>query len=125
MTPQQPVIKGLPEGLEFVEIGIAGDNDFELVDGIIHKGKRDLAASGVLVKPAAGWTFQPAARADVRTFTLVPGPPDTYMTVKGIETETIKATLIVAVTNQIDKDIALGCIEQLKKLPGFVSLTQG
>lgn len=118
-----PSIKGLPEGVEFLELGVAGDNDFELVGDLIFKGRRPNAASGVLVKPADGYTFQPSMKADIRNFVLVRGPENSFMPVKQMaQALTVEATATFAFTNESDKDIAMAAIAELKGLPGFVGI---
>lgn len=120
-TPAIP-IEGLPEGIEAYRFGTAKEDEFELVGGIIFKGERPGAASGVIVRPAKGFTFQPLKIADIRSFTVVDGAPGTYMVVKQEEAKTITATLKVSVSNSFDQSTIDGVLEALKGLPGFVSL---
>lgn len=122
MTPAPPVA-GLPEGVELVRIGLAGDEDFELVGGTIFRGKRAGAASGVIVRPAKGYTFQPLQTWGGITQLWIPGPPNAFMVAKQLEVpEMITATLKIAVTDASEKKIVEDALEALKSLPGFMSL---
>jgi hypothetical protein len=110
MTPVvPPPVAGLPEGVSLVRIGVAGPEDFEIVGGIIYRGPRIGAASGVIVQPAKGWTF----RCDIKDMT--------YFPVKAIDPTTIKSTLTFVVTNSFDQANVHAAIEKLKSLTGFVS----
>lgn len=128
MTPTEPKqapaipIEGLPEGIEAYRFGTAKEDEFELVGAIIYKGERAGAASGVIVRPAKGFTFQPAKISDIRNFTVIDGPEGTYMVVKQSDPITITATLKVQVTNSFDQGIVDGVLKALEGLPGFVSL---
>ncbi len=121
----KPAVAGLPEGIDptSVRIGVAGDEDFELVGGIIYKGKRANAASGVLVKPAEGFTFQPLQIWGGIKELWILGPPNTFMPVKQMETpEMITVTLKLAVTNSSEQKVIDDTLSALKGLPGFLSL---
>ena len=122
MNPQQPPVAGMPEGTELVRIGVAGDDDFELVGPLILKGKRAGAASGVIVRPAKDYTFQPAKFFDMKTFQLVDGPKDSYMPVMQEVSKEITVTLKVSITNSFDEKVLSDTLAALKGLPGFVSL---
>lgn len=124
MTPsEQPAVAGMPEGIDLVRIGVAGDEDFELVGTFIYKGTRPGAASGVIVRPAKGFTFQPLQSFDIKAFKLVDGPPNTFMVVKQMEIPTmITATVKVAVANSFEQKIVENTLDALKGLPGFLSL---
>jgi len=115
-------IPNLPEGIEAYDLGVAKEDEFELVGSTIYKGVRPGAASGLLVRPAKGYSFQPAQIADIRNFTLVPGPEGTYMVVKQEEPTVITVTLKVQVTNSFDEGVVSGVLKALEGLPGFVSL---
>ncbi len=119
----KPVVAGLPEGIDFLKFGVAGDDDFELVGTFIYKGKRPGSASGVLVKPADGYTFQPLQSFDIRAFKLMDGPPNTFMPVKQMQVPTmITATIKVAVKDSFEQKIVDDALAALKGLPGFLSL---
>lgn len=124
MTPQQPAIEvpGLPEGIEAYRFGTAAENEFELVGQTIYKGERAGAASGVIVRPAKGYTFQPKRSFDIRNFTVVDGPEGSYMVVKQDEPTVITATLKVSVNNSFDEGVVDSVLSALNSLPGFVSL---
>lgn len=118
MTPTTPsnTIKGLPEGVEMVEIkaGPAGPDEFEILalGGAtqIWKGPHTGAASGIIVKPAPGYTF----RQDIRTLS--------YFPVKTIPSETIQQTVKFIVTTDYDAQTVKDFLEKLKLLPGFVGV---
>lgn len=128
MTPTDPKqapaipIEGIMEGVEAYRMGTAKDDEFELVGDRIYKGERPGAASGLIVRPAKGWTFQPAQSFDIREFKLVDGPPGSYMPVKQEDPITITATLKVQVTNSFDQGIVDSVLKALEGLPGFVSI---
>ncbi len=109
--------------MELVKIGVAGEEDFELVGSLLLKGARPGAASGVIVKPAEGYSFQPAMRADITSLELRPGMAGTYMAVKQnpapIE---ITATIKFSVANTFDQKVVEDTLAALKGLPGFISL---
>lgn len=107
----EPAMKGLPEGVDFVEFRTAAEEDFELVGGEIFRGHRAGAASGVIVKPAEGYTF----RADIRKI-------GTYFAVKKLPNTEIVATVKFVVDNSFDLETVNGRLEKLKDLPGFVEI---
>lgn len=124
MTPtEKPAVEGLPEGVELLRFGVAGDDDFELMGSLILKGARPGAASGVLVRPAEGFTFQPSQIFDIREFKMVDGPKGTFMPVKQMEAPLmITATVKLALTNSFEQKIVDDALAALKGLPGFLSL---
>lgn len=127
MTPteQTPALpwEQAPEGVELYRIGVAGENDFECVGPLIMKGVRPGAASGMIVRPKKGWSFQPLQLFDIKELKLVDGPQGAYMAVKQQEVPlVITATLKVQVTNSFDQSIVDKVLDALKTLPGFVSL---
>lgn len=103
-------IKGLPEGVELVRLGTAGDEDYELVGEQIFKGPRAGAASGVIVQPAQGYIF----RVDIRSLSFVP--------VKMIPITKRTFTVEFAVDNELDLRLILDRVDKLKDIPGFVDL---
>lgn len=115
--PPLPTIKGLPEGVELVHIGPAQKDDFELINEIddkglpvsrIYPGPRLGASSGIIVKPAEGYTFV----ADIKTMS--------YRVVKKLpEVMTITIHAKFLVDNQLDADVVNDRMEELKKLPGY------
>jgi hypothetical protein len=93
------------------------------VGELLIKGKRASAASGVLVKPADGWTFQPLRIFDIKSLSIQSGPEGAYMAVKQQEAPTpITVTLKLAISNSFDKMVVDQILEDLKGMPGFVSL---
>jgi hypothetical protein len=115
MTPTaRPLVYGLPAGVELVRIGLAEENDYEIVGNAIYKGPRQLAASGVIVKPADGYTFE-KSKFDMNSYS------DTYIVTKIIDPTTVKQTVTFTVANQADLDAVHSALEALKKLNGFVS----
>lgn len=100
-----PAIAGLPEGVEFVKFAPAGDDDFELVGDSIFKGKRQGAASGVLVKPADGHAFRPLMVFDIRSYTLKPGPENQFMVVQQFPPEEIAVEAKFSVSNSFDREV--------------------
>lgn len=113
-TPQ--LIAGLPVGIELVKFDTAGAEDYELISdntGVhIMKGPRIGAASGVIVKPAQGYSF----RYDIRSMS--------YFAVKNIPPKTITAVVKFVVTNDYDEQSVEVLMNRLKTMPGFVSLEQ-
>jgi hypothetical protein len=115
--PPLPTIKGLPEGVELVHIGAAKEGDYELINEVddqgapvsrIYPGPRLGASSGIIVKPADGYTFV----ADIKTLS--------YRVVKKLpEPMTITVHARFLVDNQLDADMVDERMEQLKKLPGY------
>ncbi len=111
----------LPEGVEFVRIGVAGDQDFEMVGPVMRKGKRSGAAAGVLVRPAEGYSFQPARVFDINSYTFKDGPEGTYMAVKQFpQPLPIKCSVSFAITNEFDRQIVADVLTKLQALPGYV-----
>jgi hypothetical protein len=113
-APPPPTIKGLPEGVELVHIGLAQKGDFELINELndsvsrIYPGPRAGASSGIVVKPAEGYAFV----ADVKNMC--------YRVAKKLpEPLTITARLRFVVENQMDADAINERLEQLKNLPGY------
>ena len=118
-TPLVTPVTGLPEGLEFVRLGIPGDEEFEIIntsieDGnavpVITQGKRPLSAVCVIVKPAEGYKF----RYDIKTLN--------YLVVKMIPAKTIIATITFKVDNDYDDASLQAMMGHVKSLPGFVSI---
>lgn len=115
-------IKGLPDGVELVKIGVATADDYELINEVdpktgqgiarIYHGVRPGASSGIIVKPAEGWSF----RADIRTMSFVP----VKMFAQPL---TISATAKFAVDSDYDEQTVKQALEKLKALPGFVELS--
>ncbi len=114
---------GLPEGLEFVRFGAATEDEFELISGKIIKGVRPNAASGVIVKPAAGYTFQPARKFDFYNYVFVEGPPNEFTAVKVTTATTIKLSGSFVVTNAEDEATVREALGKLQGLPGCVGVT--
>jgi len=118
----QSPIKGLPEGVELVQIGVAKADDFELINEVdpktgvsvtrIYQGMRPGAASGVIVKAADGWSF----RCDPKTMSFFP--------VKNFPALSITATASFSVTNSFDQDAVKSALEKLKQVPGFQDLKE-
>lgn len=123
-SPQKPAldIPNLPEGIEAYAMQVAGDDDFELVGGQILKGKRAGSAAGLLVRPAAGYSFETRKVANIRDFTVSDAGDGTYMVVKQESPVQITATLKVTVSNSFDQSIVDNALGALKGLPGFVSI---
>ena len=109
----QPPVKGLPEGVDLVRIGIAADEDYEIVGGKIFKGPRAGAASGVIVQPAQGYMFH----ADIRDLS--------YFPVKIIPPETVKATVTFTYSNSYDQEGVEKALKFLESIPGFVGIERG
>lgn len=112
-----PPVAGLSEGVEFVKFGLAGDEDFEIVDGIIYKGKRQGAASGVLVKPAPGYVFRPLKTFDIRNYVLVDGLPNQFMAVQQFPPLEMNVQTKFTVNNSFDRDVLVaiqGALNGLK-----------
>lgn len=117
MTPTaKPPVSGLPEGVVFDHIGVAEEHDFEIVNGVIYQGPRPLAASGVIVKPADGYTFE-KKKFDIGAYA------DTFVPAKIIPATTVHQTVTFTVTNQMDLDAVHQALDALKTLNGFVSAT--
>lgn len=114
----------MPEGVKFVGIGIAKDEEFELLDGKIFKGPRPTSTAQMLVQPADGYLFQPQELFDIRKFEMVPGPANQFMAVAKVDpsTATITVTAKFAVANKFERDTVTGTLAKLKGLPGFVSM---
>lgn len=117
----------MPEGVQFVGIGIAKDNEFELLDGKLFKGPRATSTAQVLVQPAPGFLFQPQEFFDIREFKMKPGPANQFMVVAKVNPEPTNLTVTAkfAVSNQFERDTVVDIVGKLKALPGFVSLTEG
>ena len=117
-TQPQPPIKGLPDGVVLVRIGVATDDDYEITNhvdpvsreatAIIYKGPRAGAASGVIVAPAEGYVFRP----NIKTMGYDP--------VKVFPAKTIKATVEFSVSNSYDEQTVVLALEKLKQVPGFI-----
>lgn len=103
-------IKGLPEGVEVVRIGLAGEDDYELVGDKISKGRRMGAASGVIVKPLEGYSFR---------FNIL---DLNYIAVKTFAPLNIKATASFTVTDSYDKQTVDSYLKRISDIPGFVDL---
>lgn len=118
-----PDVKGLPEGVEWDHFGTAGADDFELIGGKIIKGIRPNAASGVIVKPATGYTFQPARWFDIRIYEFVDGNPNEFTVVKTTDPVTIKVAGTYVVTNTDDAKTVRDALAKLSNLPGASGVT--
>ena len=114
--PPLPTIKGLPEGVELVHIAPAKEGDYELINEVengvpvsrIYPGPRLGASSGIIVKPADGYTFV----VNIKTLS--------YSVVKKLpEPLTITANAKFVVDNEMDAEAVNDRLEQLKKLPGY------
>lgn len=117
-----PPVSGLPVGLQFAGSFLpAGEDDFELLDGHIYKGKRAGAAAAVRVIPAEGYEFVRLRGRKVQVSGLVGfDPRDEYVAAKIIPAETIELSAKFHVTNEMDKKTVESAIEQVvKNLPGY------
>lgn len=112
----------LPEGVEFVGINLAGDDDFSFVNGEIRKGKRPGAASDIIVKPAEGYAFQPARTFDIREYRFVDGPPGVYTPVRMSNIE-LRVSAKFVVDNDQDAAMLRELFGKLNALPGYVEST--
>jgi len=120
-------VKGLPEGVEFIDFQQAGPNDFELIfdnGPHIYRGVRLGAAAGVRVKPAEGWTFVQVGFEeifDIKAYETKQGRPD-FKPAKVIPQKTITITATFSVSNQVMLDTLESEITEVPKMPGFVGM---
>ena len=116
-----PPVSGLPAGIEFSRIGIPSPDDYEIVGGIIYKGKRDLAAASVIVTPAAGYKFVPLQKFDIREMVLIDGPPNSYMPVPETEDVTRQVQIIATfeTRNAAGYEAVQAAAKMLEQVPGF------
>ncbi len=109
MSTQPSQIAGLPQGVELVRIGQAGDSDYELIGKLIYKGTRALAASGIIVKPAEGYTF----RYMIKDLAYAP--------VKMLPKTEIVATIKFSIEDSFDLQAIDDTLAAMKSMSGFVS----
>lgn len=118
-----PDVSGFPDGLKFIRFGAAKEDEFELLGGKIIKGVRPNAASGVIVEPAEGYTFQPSRWFDIRIYEFVDGNPNEFTAVKATEPTTIKVEGTYVVTNVDDAKTVRDALAKLTNLPGANGVT--
>lgn len=106
-----PEIKGLPEGVTCVRIGIATPDEYEIYGDEITKGARAGSITQIIVEPAPGWMFW----YDIRSLSFRP--------VKKLAAPTsVTASVKFTVENQRDLDTVNGFLDRAREIPGFVKM---
>ncbi len=114
-------IAGLPEGVEAVRFGVAGADEFEIVNDptnreapMIMKGQEGFpgaSMNAVIVKPAEGWIFR--GYFDPRRYMTIYAPARRLA-----QPETTIITLVA--TDTFEKQKIAEAAEVAKFIPGFV-----
>lgn len=111
-------IKGLPEGIQAVRFGIAGPEDFELINDTgspdghsLRKGPRAGSSTQIIVLPQDGWSFVPKYNIQILEERFVVAkridPPETTV-------------ITFRATNTYEQECIRGLLANLKAVPGYV-----
>lgn len=123
-----PQVKGLPEGVEFTGSFLpASADDFELIregpDAYIYKGIRAGAASGVTVRPAAGYVFVQTGFEqyfDIKAYKQVNARP-MFVATKSLPPKTMTLTVKFSITNELQATQMETSLKAIPEMPGYIS----
>lgn len=94
-----------------VRIGIAGDDEYELIGDEIHKGKRNDSMSQLIVKPAPGYEI----KFDIIAYKII---------VVKVIAEPVEVSYLVKFKfkTEQDKSATESVLGNMAQWPGYVSL---
>ena len=126
----EPVIKGLPEGVKWTgDFLPATKDDYEIISTptgqVIYKGVRPGAPSGVKVEPEDGYVFVQIGHEmifDPKTNVPEAGRPQFQPAKKLDPPKTTTITVKFSVNNQLDADALEAAIKGIPNMAGYVEM---